>query len=175
MWVRMREKCLKTETFKVKMIVFTRALLYSLLYMWQFPVFRRDTDIPMHVLTCTYAIYGSQWRFFKWANPGLFLIYFWSFQTNNTIFKTIQCENVTSSLRCADLNPQPLEHESSPITNRPGLPPNNVFLNLFMYANLTYYFLHSSSVALPKARALKQSLSILNTWFIIVCGQRPKT
>ena len=96
-------------------------------------------------------------------------------QTNNTIFKTIQCENVTSSLRRADLNPQPLEHESSPITNRPGLPPNNVFLNLFMYANLTYYFLHSSSVALPKARALKQSLSILNTWFIIVCGQRPKT
>ena len=30
--------------------------------------------------------------FFKWANPGLFFIYFWSFQTNKTIFTTIQCE-----------------------------------------------------------------------------------
>ena len=29
---------------------------------------------------------------FKWANQGLFIIYFWSFQTNNTIFTTNQCE-----------------------------------------------------------------------------------
>ena len=27
--------------------------------------------------------------FFKWANPGLFFVYFRSFQTNNTIFTTI--------------------------------------------------------------------------------------
>ena len=30
--------------------------------------------------------------FFKLANPGLFFVYFWSFQTNNTIFTTNQCE-----------------------------------------------------------------------------------
>ena len=35
-----------------------------------------------------------EWHFFKkkWANPGLFFVYFWSFQTNNIIFTTNQCE-----------------------------------------------------------------------------------
>ena len=28
-----------------------------------------------------------------------------------------------SSIWCWDSNPQPLEHESSPVTTRPGLPP----------------------------------------------------
>ena len=32
--------------------------------------------------------------FFKWANPGLFFLYFQSFQTNNTIFTTNQCEKM---------------------------------------------------------------------------------
>ena len=30
--------------------------------------------------------------FFKWVNSGIFLVYFRSFQTNNTIFVTNQCE-----------------------------------------------------------------------------------
>ena len=68
----MREKCLKTETFKVKMIVFTRALLYSLLYMWQFPVFRRDTDIPMHVLTPMLSMDRNE-GFLNGPTP----VYFW--------------------------------------------------------------------------------------------------
>ena len=34
-----------------------------------------------------------------------------------------------SSLRCMDSNPRPSEHESPPITTRPGLPP--LFLNIF--------------------------------------------
>ena len=59
----------------------------------------------------------------KWANPGLFFIYFRSFQTNNTIFTANQCEKMScpSSIRCQDSNPQPFEHESPPITTRPGL------------------------------------------------------
>ena len=59
----------------------------------------------------------------KWANPGLFFIYFRSSQTNNTLFTTNQCENISciSSIWCRDSNPQPLERESSPITIRPGL------------------------------------------------------
>ena len=63
--------------------------------------------------------------FFKWANPGLFFVYFLSFQTNNTIFTTNQCEKMSSpsSIRYRDSNPQPLEHEFPPITTRPGLPP----------------------------------------------------
>ena len=34
--------------------------------------------------------------FFKWANPGLFFVYFRCFQANNTFFTTNQCENVMS-------------------------------------------------------------------------------
>ena len=61
----------------------------------------------------------------KWANPGLFSIYFRSFQKNNTIFTTNQCEKMScpSSIWHRDSNPRPLEHESPPITTRPGLPP----------------------------------------------------
>ena len=59
----------------------------------------------------------------NWANPGLFFVYFWSFQTNNTIFTTNQCEKCPSSIRRWDSNPRPLERESTPITTRPGLPP----------------------------------------------------
>ena len=62
----------------------------------------------------------------KWANPGLFFIYFQSFQTNiNTIFTINQCEKMSmaSSIWYRDSNPQPLNHESTPITTRPGLPP----------------------------------------------------
>ena len=39
------------------------------------------------------------------------------------------------SIRCRDSNPRPFEHESSPITTRPGLPPNFPFLvrHLFVF------------------------------------------
>ena len=67
--------------------------------------------------------------FFKWANPGLFIVYFWSFQTNNTIFTTNQCIKMScpSSIRHQDSNPQSLECESPPITTRPGLPPKRYY------------------------------------------------
>ena len=62
--------------------------------------------------------------FKKWANPGLFFIYFWSFQTNIiTIFTTNKCEKCPSSIRCWELNPWTSERESLPITNRPGFTP----------------------------------------------------
>ena len=67
----------------------------------------------------------------KWAIPGPFFVYFWSFQTNTyTIFTTNQCEKMPmpSSIPCRDLNPWPLDHESSPITTRPGLPPTSNLL-----------------------------------------------
>ena len=60
--------------------------------------------------------------FFKnWANPGLFFVCFRSFQTNNTIFNTNQCEKMScpSSIRRRDSNPRPLKCESPPITTRP--------------------------------------------------------
>ena len=36
-----------------------------------------------------------QMYFFKWAIPGLFFVYFWSFQTSIAIFTTYQCENMS--------------------------------------------------------------------------------
>ena len=58
--------------------------------------------------------------FLKWANPGLFFVYFRSFQTSTTIFTTNQCEKCPSSIWGWDSNPQPLKHELSPITTRPA-------------------------------------------------------
>ena len=43
----------------------------------------------------------------KWTNPGLFFVCFQSFQTNNTIFTTNQCEKCPSIIRPRDSNPQP--------------------------------------------------------------------
>ena len=64
--------------------------------------------------------------FFK-TGPTLpsFIVYFWSFQTNKTIFTANQCEKMScpSSKWSQDSNSQPLEHELSPMTTRPGLPP----------------------------------------------------
>ena len=34
--------------------------------------------------------------FLKWANPGLFFVYFRSFQTNNTILQQMNVKNVMS-------------------------------------------------------------------------------
>ena len=61
--------------------------------------------------------------FLKWANLGLFFVYFWSFQTTNTIFTIINVKKCSSSIRRRDLNPQLLKHELSPITTWPGHPP----------------------------------------------------
>ena len=63
--------------------------------------------------------------FKKWANPGLFFIYFWYFQTNNKNFTPNQFEKMScpSSIRRWDSNPRPLKRESPPITTSPGLPP----------------------------------------------------
>ena len=59
----------------------------------------------------------------KWANPGLFFVYFRSFQTNITILQQIYVKKCPFSIRCCNSNPRPSEHESLPITTRPGLPP----------------------------------------------------
>ena len=76
--------------------------------------------------------------FKKWANPGLFFVYLWTFQKINTNFTINQCEKCPSSIRRRDSNPRPFEHESSPITTRPGLPPSDVIsLNADQVCNTT--------------------------------------
>ena len=58
------------------------------------------------------------------GQPGLFFIYFQSFQTNNKYNfynKSMWKMAFPSSILCQDLNPRPLKHESSSMTTRPGL------------------------------------------------------
>ena len=80
----------------------------------------------------------------KWANPGLFFVYFRSFQTNNTIFTTNQCEKCPNDhsvpILCQDLNPRPFIHELSPITTRPGLLPKvALYLIVKTIGNETFF------------------------------------
>ena len=78
--------------------------------------------------------------FKKWTNPGLFFVYFRTFQTNIIkIFTTDQCEKMScpSSIMRWDLNPQPLECEPPPITSRPWLPPE---LQMFTLDHRTVQF-----------------------------------
>ena len=61
---------------------------------------------PSVTLQMTRALWGL--FFEKWANGGLFLIYFWSFQTSNTLFTTNQCEKMSclsSSYTVPGFNP----------------------------------------------------------------------
>ena len=73
--------------------------------------------------------FRGEYRLFKWAIPGLLLVYFRLFQTNITIFTTNNCEKCPSSKWCWDSNPQPFEHVSSPITTGPGLQRSPWMLN----------------------------------------------
>ena len=59
--------------------------------------------------------------FFKKMGQSWPLFYVRSFQTNNTISTTNQCEKYPSNIWRRDSNPRPFEHESCPITTRPGL------------------------------------------------------
>ena len=81
------------------------------------------------IATNTFILRNEHQKVFLKKNrstPVSFIIYFWSFQTNTiTIFTNNLCEKCPSSIWCWDLNPQPWEYESPPITTRPGLPPNN--------------------------------------------------
>ena len=82
--------------------------------------------------------------FKKMGQPGLFFVYFWSFQTNIiTIFTTNKCEKCPSRIWCQDLNPQPSECEPLPITTRPGLPP------LFFCLSVSLCFLTTLYLVLP--------------------------
>ena len=55
----------------------------------------------------------------------LFLVFF---KQTIQLFQQINVKKCQSSIWCWDLKPQPLEHELSPITTRPGLlPPTNTF------------------------------------------------
>ena len=59
----------------------------------------------------------------KWSNPGLFFVFILGlFKQTIQFLKQITVKNGPSSILRRDSNPQPLNHESSPITTIPGLP-----------------------------------------------------
>ena len=62
---------------------------------------------------------------------GLFFVYFRLFHKQTiTFLQPINLKKCPSSKRCWDSNPRPSEHESHPITTRPGLPPTTFKLYL---------------------------------------------
>ena len=72
---------------------------------------------------------------FNLANPSLFFHLFSSLQTHITIFTANKCEKCPSRIWCRDSNLRPLEHESPPITTRPGLPPFHNLMLPYWYNN----------------------------------------
>ena len=59
----------------------------------------------------------------RWVS--LLFSFIFVFSNTKYNFTTNKCEKFPSSIRCRDSNSRPLEHESPPITTRPGLKPNN--------------------------------------------------
>ena len=84
--------------------------------------------LRVQFIQCVIALHFLIFVYKKWANPGLFFIYFRSveifisltffvpstsmkglFQINNTIFTTNKCEKCPSSIWHWDSNPRPIE------------------------------------------------------------------
>ena len=84
----------------------------------------------------------------KWANPGLFFVYIWPFQTNNTILKTNQFgKGHVHPVYGAGIRTHDLQNVSLlPKTTRPWIPPfilRFVYLSLF-FPLVSYFFLFFS-------------------------------
>ena len=75
------------------------------------------------------------WRFLKRVIPRLFFIYFCLFKQTIHNFCNKDMWKCQSSIWFRDLNPWPFEHESPPITTRPGLNRSTIdtFLNLLFF------------------------------------------
>ena len=143
---------------------------HSPLYLSAFSL--RKSPYPPGFCTCTlrryfYSRFSTILAFgiiaiilFKiWANPDLFFHLFLVFSIK--IYKFLQqiyVKKCQSTTRCQDLNPQPSECESPPITTRPGLPPHCYYsflyvftsVSLLMLACLPSCLLHSSSLSLQR-------------------------
>ena len=74
----------------------------------------KQTNATLDEMCSIYLLF-----FQKWANPGLFLIYFRLFKHTLQFLQQINVKKCPSSMRCRYSNSQPLVHESPPITTRP--------------------------------------------------------
>ena len=69
----------------------------------------------------------------KWVILGLFFAYFRLFKQTLQFLQQINVKQCPSNIQCWDSNSHTLEHESRPITTRPGLPPNLTLLFSLKY------------------------------------------
>ena len=77
-------------------------------------LFRMDHPRTVVDLFCSFLKNGPSSTYFPFI--------FGPFKTNNTNFTRNKSQKCPSSIKWRDLNPRPSEHESPPITTRPGLP-----------------------------------------------------
>ena len=63
--------------------------------------------------------------FKKWANPGLFFVYFCLFNKTLQFLQKINVKKCPSSFRRRDLNSQPSDYKSPPLTTYQGSSPFN--------------------------------------------------
>ena len=95
----------------------------------------------------------------NWAIHGLFFNYFCLIKQTVQFFTTNKCP---SSIQCWDSNPQPSEHESPPITTRPGLPPKSFLTILKTYSNCFYDAqVEGSGIVIDKV-----SQHVISSWCI---------
>ena len=95
------------------------------------------------------------------GQPRPLFVYVRSFSTKQYNFynESMRKMSCTTSIWCWDLNPQPLIHESSPITTRPGLPP---LIRLFRRRPKFIFSLHRISrreIGLMKGEICKRNFA----------------
>ena len=94
-------------------------------------------DLPCRLQV--YEMYFKTFFSFKMGQPRPLFVYFRSFSNKHYKFlQQIYVKKCPSSIRCRDLNPRPLEHESLPITTRPGLPPMDLKCYLMCWVHMKH-------------------------------------
>ena len=92
-------------------------------------IFKPKTNFLNCIIAYNTRVYIRVLHIFlkKMCQPWPLFHLFLSFQTHIKIFTTNKCEKMS----ILDSNSRPLEHESPPITTKPGLPPRvlHIFYN----------------------------------------------
>ena len=107
------------------------------------------TKIAKQYLFCSYRLFFSVLEsFFKNGPSSASFSFIFVLLIHIIIFTTNKCEQRPSSTQCRDSNSRTLEHESPPITTRPGL-------SLFVLCAI-----HLSKIAQSVANLIKQFMLV---------------
>ena len=110
--------------------------------------------------------------FFKrWANPGLFFVNFRHFKQSKQFLQQTNVKKCPSSSQHRDSNSKPLKHELSPITTRPGLPPQLPHILQYEWANY-FFFVGTCAIYIWKSfKVIGPRLKQCNSIFILIGNQ----